>query len=222
VRSNDDDAAALPDVSIHFSLWLQPNQKESVRVTLMVPQGEELGTKNKITLTSIGTVQVSQSVVVTVATNGVNDPWAPHIWYTYNTRCDWRQSCVGGTWSVEVVASDWESGLMSLRSNPEGLLLRAPFTSGTNDEVKATYSASCCEPRVSITAYDLNRNQRSIQLNVDEPWLSEYAIATVVLAVLFFALFIVLTVIWVIWCCKRRRASRDLPTYRPGDIRPRP
>jgi hypothetical protein len=175
----------------------------------MVQQGAELGTKDKITFTSLGPVQASQSVVVTVATNGVNDPWAPHLWYTYNTRCDWRWSCVGGTWSVEVVARDWESGLMSLRSNPEGLFLRAPFTAGSNDEVKATYSASCCEPRVSITAYDLNRNQRNIQLNVDAPWLSDYAIATVVLAVLFFILLIILIVIWVVRCCKNRK-SNDL------------
>lgn len=188
----------------------------------MVPQGTELGAKDKVTLTSQGAVQAMQSVVLTVSNNGITDSWAPRIWYTYSTRCDFRQSCVGGIWSIEVVARDYESGLMSLRSNPEGLLIRAPFTAGTTEEVKATYTASCCEPRVSISAYDLNRNQKSIQLNVDEPWLSEYAIATVVLAVLFFILLIILIVIWIVWCCKRRRASRDLPTYRPGDTRPRP
>jgi hypothetical protein len=203
-------------------MWLQPNQKESVRVTILVPQGSELGTKDKITLSSQGLVTSSQAAMVTVSTSGVNDPWKPHLWYTYNTRCDFRQSCVGGTWSIEVVARDWESGLMSLRSNPEGLVIRAPYTAGTTEEVKATYSASCCEPRVSITAYDLNRNQHTIQLNVDEPWLSDYAIATVVLAVLFLIVLIILIVIWVMWCCKKRRASRDLPTYRPGEVRPRP
>lgn len=203
-------------------MWLQPNQRETVRVTILIPQGTELGAKDRITLTSIGTVQASQSVVVTVSTNGINDPWAPNFWYTYSTRCDWRQSCVGGVWSVEVVARDWESGLMSLRSNPEGLLLRQPFTAGTNDEVKATYTASCCEPRVSISAYDLNRNQRTIQLDVDAPWLSEYGVATVVLGVLFFLLLIILIVIWIVWCVRRRRVSRDLPTYRAGDVRPRP
>ena len=150
-------------------MWLQPNQKETVRVTIIVPQGSELGTKDKITLTSQGVVQASQAVMLTVANNAINDPWAPHIWYTYSTRCDWRQSCVGGVWSVEVVARDYESGLMSIKSNPEGLLIRAPYVAGTNDEVKATFTASCCEPRVSITAYDLNRNQKAIQLNVDEP-----------------------------------------------------
>ena len=191
-------------------MLLQPNQKETVRVTIMVPTGSELGTKDKITLTSQGLVQASQAATITVSTSGVNDPWKPHLWYTYNTRCDWRQSCVGGTWSIEVVARDYESGLMSLRSNPEGLLIRAPYTAGTNDEVKATYSASCCEPRVSITAYDLNRNQVSIQLNVDDPWLSEYGIATVVLACLFFILLIILIVIWVRWCCKRRRKEDNL------------
>jgi hypothetical protein len=176
----------------------------------MVPQGSELGLKDKITLTSQGVVQASQAVMMTVATNGINDAWKPHVWYTYSTRCDFRQSCVGGTWAIEVVARDYESGLMSLRSNPEGLLIRAPFTAGTNEEVKATYSASCCEPRVSITAYDLNRNQHSIQLNVDEPWLSEYAIATVVLAVLFFILLIILIVIWIVRCCKQRRKDDNL------------
>lgn len=203
-------------------MWLMPNQKESVRVTILVPTGSELGAKDKITFTSQGIVQAQQSVVVTIATNGVIDPWQPHVWYTYNTRCDWRQSCVGGTWSVEVVARDYESGMLSIRSNPEGLVVRAPFTAGTNEEVKATYSASCCEPRVTITSYDLNRNQRTIQLNVDEPWLSEYAIATVVLACLFFICLIILIVLLCRFCLKRRSASRDLPTYRPGDVRPRP
>lgn len=194
-----------------------PNQRETVRVTILIPQGTELGSKNKITLTSQSLVQAQQSVVVTVSTNGVTDSWQPRVWYTYNTRCDWRWNCVGGTWSIEVVARDYETGILSIKSNPEGLLLRAPFTAGTNEEVHATYSASCCEPRVTITAYDLNRNQRTIQLNVDEPWLSEYGIATVVLACLFLICLIILIVIWVKWCLKRRRASRDIPSYRPGD-----
>jgi hypothetical protein len=198
-------------------MWLAPNQRESVRVTIMVPQGTDLGSKDKITFTSQGVVQAQQSVMVTVSSSGVVDSWQPRIWYTYNTRCDWRWNCVGGTWSVEVVARDYETGLLSMRSTPEGLLLRAPFVAGTNEEVTATFSASCCEPRVTITAYDLNRNQRTLQLNVDDPWLSEYAIATVVLACLFFILLIVLIVIWVRWCIQRRRASRDLPTYRPGE-----
>ncbi|KAG5672857.1 hypothetical protein PVAND_002946 [Polypedilum vanderplanki] len=90
-----------------------------------------------------------------------------------------------------------QTGLLSMRSTPEGLVLRSPFVAGTNEEVTATYSASCCEPRVTITAYDLNRNQRTLQLNVDDPWLSEYGIATVVLACLFLILLIILIVIWV-------------------------
>ncbi|KAG5672847.1 hypothetical protein PVAND_002936 [Polypedilum vanderplanki] len=149
-------------------LWLMPNQRESVRVTILVPQGSELGSKDKITFTSQSVVQAQQSVMVTVSSTGVVDSWQPRIWYTYNTRCDWRWNCVGGTWSIEVVARDYETGLLSMRSTPEGLVLRSPFVAGTNEEVTATYSASCCEPRVTITAYDLNRNQRTLQLNVDD------------------------------------------------------
>lgn len=175
----------------------------------MIPQGTELGIKDKITLTSQSIVQTQQSVVVTVTTNGVVDSWQPRLWYTYSTRCDWRWNCVGGIWSVEVVARDYETGMLSLRSNPEGLLLRAPFTAGTTEEVHATFSASCCEPKVSITAYDLNRNQRTLQLDVNWPWLSEYGIATVVLGCLFFILLIILIVIWVRWCIKRRRERND-------------
>ncbi|KAG5672858.1 hypothetical protein PVAND_002947 [Polypedilum vanderplanki] len=87
-------------------LWLMPNQRESVRVTILVPQGSELGSKDKITFTSQSVVQVQQSVMVTVSSTGVVDSWQPRIWYTYNTRCDWRWNCVGGTWSIEVVARD--------------------------------------------------------------------------------------------------------------------
>lgn len=161
--------------------------------------------------------------MITVTTNGVQDPWQPHIWYTYGSRCEGRTNagnCAGAIWSVDIVAQDHESGLMRLQSNPEGLLIRGTFIAGTNDEVKATYSASCCESRVTITAYDLNRNQRTIQLNVSDIYLSEFAIATVVLGVLFFVVLIILIVLLIRYCCQRRKASRDLPTYRSGDVRP--
>ncbi|CRK90527.1 CLUMA_CG004165, isoform A, partial [Clunio marinus] len=191
-------------------MWLMPNQKQTVRVTVVVPTGTELGTKDRITFTANGVVQATQAVVITVATNGIVDSWTPWLWYTYSTRCDWVDNCVGQIWSIEVVARDYESGLLSIRSNPEGMILRAPFDAGTNDEVKATFSASCCEPRVTITAYDLNRNQKTIDLDVNAPWLSEYGIATVVLGVLFFILLITLIIILIVWCVKRKRKDNGL------------
>ena len=150
--------------------------------------------------------------MITVTTNGVQDPWQPHIWYTYGSRCEGRTNagnCAGAIWSVDIVAQDHESGLMRLQSNPEGLLIRGTFIAGTNDEVKATYSASCCESRVTITAYDLNRNQRTIQLNVSDIYLSEFAIATVVLGVLFFVVLIILIVLLIRYFCNKKSQGSD-------------
>ncbi len=198
-------------------MLLGPGETKQVMVTVVVPQSAQAGVKNKITLTSISVTQVQHSVYLTASSQGLNDPWAPWIWYTYGSRCEWYNapgSCAGHVWSVEISAQDHESGLMRVESNPKGLIYRGTFIAGTNQQVKATYTASCCEPRVTITAMDINRNQKTIQLDVTQIWLSEFGIATVVLGVLFFILLIILIVIWVRWCIKRKRDSRDLPTYR--------
>lgn len=199
-----------------------PGETKQSMVTVTIPSNAQLGVKNKITFTSLGITQVSQAVYLTVTSTGVQDPWQPHIWYTYGSRCEWRTapgSCAGHIWSIEIVAQDHESGLMRIESNPKGLIYRGTFIAGTNQQVKATYSASCCEPRVTITVMDINRNQRTIQLDVSDVWLSEFGIAAVVLGILFFILLIILLVICIRRCIKRRQQTRDLPSYRSGEVR---
>lgn len=199
-----------------------PDQTGTVRVYAAVPTNAALGSKDKITLTSQGVTLTSQAAYLTVTSTGTQDPWQPYIWFTYGSRCDGKTTpgnCAGSIWSVEVSAVDNESGMLRLQSSPKGLLIRSPFIAGTNDEVKGTFTASCCDPRVTITAYDMNRNQRTIQLDVRDIYLSEFGIATVVLGCLFFIVLIILLIILCKWCIKRKRESRDLPVYR-GDSRP--
>lgn len=185
---------------------------------LFVPQTAEAGTRNKVTFTSRSVSEVIQSVYFTVAgQNTVQDSSAPYIYYTYGSRCEWKTSpgtCSQHVWSVEITAQDWESGVLRVQSQPRGLLLRNVFTAGTREPVTATYSASCCQPRVTITAFDLANNQKTLTLDVTDIWLSEAAIAAIVLGVILFICLVILIVVFCIWCCKRRKASQELPIYR--------
>lgn len=185
---------------------------------LEVPTTAPAGTRNKITFTARGVTDVQQSVFFTVAgQNTPQDNWAPSIYYTYGSRCEWKTNagvCSQHVWSVEITAQDWDSGILRLQSVPKGLLLRNKFTAGTKEPVTATYSASCCAPRVTITAYDAANNQKTLTLDVTDLWLSEAGIAAVVCGVLLFIALVVLIVILCIWCIRRRKQSQELPVYR--------
>lgn len=115
---------------------------------------------------------------------------------------------------MEIVAQDWETGLLRLQATPAGLINRNTFTVGTNQPLRATYTASCCQPKVTLVAYDIAGNQRTHNIDVRDVVLSEASIAAIVLGVLLLILLIVLIVILVVWCCRRKRVSHDLPSYR--------
>lgn len=139
------------------------------------------------------------------------------IWWNYGSRCDGRTNsgqCAGFVWSLEITASDYDSGILRLSSNPKGLLLRNAFIAGTTQEVKATYTASCCAPRVTITAYDLAGNQRSISVDVTEYILNPAEIAAITLGVILILILIGIIIALIVYCCKKRESSHDLPVYR--------
>lgn len=187
-------------------------------MVLQIPPTAEVGLRDRVTLTAQGIVSAVQSVYLTVSSaTSTQDSSAPWMYWTYGSRCEWRSSpgnCAGHVWSVEISAHDWETGILRIQSQPRGLLYRNQFIAGTRDPVLATYSASCCQPRVTITAFDLANNQKSVSLDVRDIWLSEAAIAAVVLGCILLIILIILLIVLCCWCYRRKRASRDLPVYR--------
>lgn len=92
--------------------------------------------------------------------------------------------------------------------------MRDRFTAGSTHEVKATYSASCCTPRVTITSYDLAGNQKTIALDVTEYYLGPVEIIAITLGSILLVILIVAIVLVIVYCVKKRRNSRELPVYR--------
>lgn len=147
----------------------------------------------------------------------IQDTWAPSLHWTYGSRCEWKTGpgvCSQHVWSVEITAQDTDTGILRLQSSPRGLLLRNVFTAGTREPVTATYSASCCQPRVTITAYDAANNQKTVTLDVTDIWLSDAAIAAIVVGVILLIVLIALLVVLCVWCKRRRKQTGELPVYR--------
>ncbi|XP_050071841.1 uncharacterized protein LOC126559712 [Anopheles maculipalpis] len=197
---------------------LSPGQSVTVAVALIVTPTAEVGSRDKVTFSTTGVDTVSQSAWVTVSDSaGLADTTRPSLWYTYSSRCEGRSTpatCTGAFWTLEVMARDYETGLMRISSSPAGLLYKTPFTAGTRDEVRASYTASCCQPRVTVTAYDVSRNVRSLNLDVTDIWLNEAGIAAVVLGILLFIALIILLILLIRYCIRKRRQSKELPIYR--------
>lgn len=146
------------------------------------------------------------------------------IYWNYGSRCYGRTDagrCAGSIWSLEITTIDPDTGILRVQSMPKGLLIRDQYTAGTTQEVKATYSASCCTPRVSITSYDLAGNQKTITLDVTEYYLEPIEIVAIVLGVILLILIIVAIVWAIVYCCKKRRNTRELPVYRSRSERER-
>lgn len=202
------------------SIFLASGQTTTVTVTVLIPNTTPQGTRDTIKFMCLGSGrQVFQSVDLKVITNiDAEDTTPPTVSWQFGSRCDSVRtetaSCSEKYWSLDIVAQDWETGLLRLQSTPSGLINRNSFTIGTNQALRTTYSASCCQPKVTLTAYDIAGNQKTHNIDVRDIVLSEASIAAIVLGALLLILLIVLIVILVIWCVKRRRASHDLHSYR--------
>ena len=109
---------------------------------------------------------------------------------------------------------------MRLQSTPhDGLIYTKAYTIGTSEPLKATYIASCCEPKVSLVAHDIAGNQRSTTIDVRDIVLTEASIAAIALGVILLILLILLLIAAIVWCCRRRKVVLDLPTYRSHSTR---
>lgn len=109
---------------------------------------------------------------------------------------------------------DTDTGILRVQSNPKGILIRNAFTAGTTQEVKATYTASCCSTRVTITSYDLAGNQKTIAVDVTEYYLNWVEIVAIVLGSLLLILIIAILIATIVWCVRKRQKARELPVYR--------
>ncbi|KAL7741046.1 hypothetical protein ACLKA6_013479 [Drosophila palustris] len=207
------------------SFYLRAHETGTVRLTVLAPAGTATGTTDRITFNSYGRETATMALSLRVISSiDAQDITGPTLSWEFGNRCDYvsndGQSCGDRFWTLDVTAQDWQSGMLRLQATPpDGLFYRNYYTAGTTEPLKATYMASCCEPKVAITAYDAAGNQRSINIDVRDVVLTEAAIAAICLGAILLLLLIVLIIWSIIWCCKRRKVSLELPTYRSHSTR---
>lgn len=63
-------------------------------------------------------------------------------------------------------------GLLRVTSSPVGLTYDSNFISGTREEVISTYRATCCAPRVMITAVDAFGNANSYVVDISSEYIN--------------------------------------------------
>uniref|UniRef100_A0A0A1X0V3 VWA7 Ig-like domain-containing protein n=1 Tax=Zeugodacus cucurbitae TaxID=28588 RepID=A0A0A1X0V3_ZEUCU len=209
------------------SIFLRAGEMAKVIVTVLIPNGTPQGTTDKITFTCHGGGTSSLSLNLKVVSSNavdVQDTTAPTVSWTFGSRCDnvnaLSTDCAERFWTLDITAQDWQSGILRLQSVPSGgLLYRNSYTVGSTEPLKATYIATCCEPKVALTAFDVTGNQRSYNVDVRDLVLTEASIAAIVLGALLLLLLIILLIWAIVWCCRRRQVSLDLPTYRSHSTR---
>ncbi|EDW52083.1 GM16786 [Drosophila sechellia] len=206
-------------------LSLRAQGTVTVRLTVLVPTGTAQGTTDRITFTNYGRETSTLAVNLKVVTSiDAQDSTGPTLSWEFGSRCDYltpeSQNCGERFWTVDVTAQDWQSGMMRLQATPpEGLFYRNYYTAGSTEPLKATYMASCCEPKVSLMAFDAAGNQRSLTIDVRDVYLNEAAIAAICLGVILLILLIAALIWSIVWCCRRRKTTLELPTYRSHSTR---
>ncbi|XP_067640005.1 uncharacterized protein [Eurosta solidaginis] len=210
------------------SIFLRAGEMATVAVTVLIPNGTPQGTIDKITFTchGDGTSSLSLNLKVLSATSSIDlqDTTAPTVSWSFGSRCESvnadSSNCAERFWTLDITAQDWQTGIMRLQTIPTGgLVYRNSYTVGSTEPLKATYIATCCEPKVAITAFDVAGNQRSYNVDVRDLVLTEASIAAIVLGTLLLLLLIILLIWGIVWCCRRRQVSLDLPTYRSHSTR---
>ncbi|XP_039478988.1 uncharacterized protein LOC120443762 [Drosophila santomea] len=206
-------------------LSLRALETATVRLTVLVPTGTAQGTTDRITFTNYGRETSTLAVNLKVVTSiDAQDSTGPTLSWEFGSRCDYLTpeslNCGERFWTVDVTAQDWQSGMMRLQATPpEGLFYRNYYTAGSTEPLKATYMASCCEPKVSFVAFDAAGNQRSLTIDVRDVYLNEAAIAAICLGVILLLLLIAALIWSIVWCCRRRKKTLELPTYRSHSTR---
>ncbi|XP_017761892.1 PREDICTED: uncharacterized protein LOC108552027 isoform X2 [Eufriesea mexicana] len=206
--------------------WIYPGQISNVAIDLIVPDNVTPDTANTVTLSILGTEIKEKSVYLYVqgSLSKLTDDVKPTIEYSFNNNCAGKldkDRCYKSRWSVDITVQDYDSGLKRIISSVNNVYPHTEFISGTRSPVTFYYSATCCDKAVKITAVDLLDNYNTITIDVSA-WnnLSEAEIAAITVGALLAFLFIVLVIILIIYCIRRRK-SHDLPyTQRYGSRPP--
>ncbi|KAK3921868.1 ABC transporter A family member 8 [Frankliniella fusca] len=205
---------------------IPPGQTIQVVGSLVANQNAADGQTDKVKLTArlaASGQETTKTALVYVQQEQINDVWNPKIWWSWKSTCAgaWDSSnCFTNTWTLELTIQDKDSGLLTISSQPRGVQFRTEFTSGTREEVKAYYSASCCSKRVDITATDLKGNTNRETFDVSSQFLSPAEIASITVGIIGILLIIAVIVLGIMLCRKReslrlerrlssRLASRD-------------
>ncbi|XP_026474911.1 uncharacterized protein LOC113378582 [Ctenocephalides felis] len=199
-------------------MYVQPGQTVNVLVFIQVKPGAQEGLVDRLTFraNAQGDITTKSALLQVSTLGGSHDTTRPTLEYTYGSRCEGKleyDRCSGAIWTLQISARDYDSGLLSLRSVPKGLVTSS-YSAGTKEQVSAFYSASCCNPRVVLTSTDVAGNQNSYTVDVSDIYLDSASIALIVVGILLLIALVVLVVLGVLACLKRKRASRDLPAYR--------
>nr|XP_023016638.1 uncharacterized protein LOC111505954 isoform X2 [Leptinotarsa decemlineata]XP_023016639.1 uncharacterized protein LOC111505954 isoform X2 [Leptinotarsa decemlineata] len=196
---------------------ISPQQTTTVTLTLAVRYGTYQDT---ITFkATVGSEVVEKKVLVDVGMQPLTDNTGPSLEYSYLSDCSKVvfANCDQGTWTIEVKARDTGSGLLQVNSNPKGLYFSNGYTTGTKEEVVGSYSDSCCNADLQVTAVDRMNNRRTITANAYHASLGPGQISAIVLGIILLIIIIILIVYFVRKCLKKKETF-DLPTYRGGRI----
>ncbi|XP_075158649.1 uncharacterized protein LOC142231878 [Haematobia irritans] len=209
------------------SIFLRAGQMATVTVTVLVPQATEAGTIDHITFSATGassTTSLSVNLKVITAID-IQDNVAPTLDWNFGSRCESIVStdsttCADRFWTLYITAQDTQTGIMRLQSTPTaGLVYTGSYTIGSAEPLKATYIATCCEPKVNLVVYDVVGNQRSYSIDVRDLVLTEASIAAISLGVILLIIILILLIWAIVWCCRRRKIVLDMPTYRSHSTR---
>ncbi|XP_045783597.1 uncharacterized protein LOC123879740 [Maniola jurtina] len=200
---------------------VQSGETVNVIVSLTITSNAQAGARDLITFTAYGLEQVSMSAYVYVMNPGetIKDVSAPEVRHNFQGTCLGKQGsdCAENVWSASIILRDREAGLLRVSSSPLGLVFDSNFISGTREEVMTTYRATCCSTRVLINAVDALGNTNSYTVDISN-YINEAGIAAIVLGVILLIAIIAITIALIYWCVKRRKESRELPSYATRNI----
>ncbi|KAL9872695.1 uncharacterized protein ACN2A1_014654 [Glossina fuscipes fuscipes] len=203
------------------SLYVASKQTISVMLTVSVPIKTEVGTTDHITFSAYSASTVTSLAVLlkVISHLELQDTESPTISWTIANRCDFKvdhlHSCSEHLWSLDITAQDKHTGILRLVSIPsDSLFYTNSYTVGSRGPIRATYISTCCTPTVQLIAYDVIGNQQRYHVSVEQSVFNGAVIAAITLGIIVVVLLFALLIAGVIWCCRRRKGTIDLPSYR--------
>lgn len=148
-----------------YNQVISPGETATVRVTLYA----KYAAQDELTFYATGSLgSAEKRAIVDIGTaSKVYDDSDPDINYDFTSDCTsvLIGDCRTKSWTVEIRAKDTESGLLQVSTRPAGIYFPNGFTVGTKDEVTGSYSDSCCNDNLQITAVDRSNNRRTRNIN---------------------------------------------------------